>query len=92
MKIILNHLIYVKNSRLDKLYVVRGFTTFYVVLHHLFSQNFTAHGVDLSFVLRFVQEAVIVFFILSGIVVPLSYYKNKEKEKSYYFNIKRRFV
>jgi peptidoglycan/LPS O-acetylase OafA/YrhL len=92
MKIIATDSIYVKNSRLEKLDVVRGFTAFYVVLHHLFSQNFTIHGVDLSYVFRFGQEAVIVFFILSGIVVPLSYYKNKEKEKSYYYYIKRRFI
>ena len=81
-----------KNSRLEKLDVVRGFTAFYVVLHHLFSQNFTIYGFDLTYVFRFGQEAVIVFFILSGIVVPLSYYKNIGKEKNFNYYIKKRFI
>jgi peptidoglycan/LPS O-acetylase OafA/YrhL len=51
--------------RLDYL---RGFVALYVVLYHL-RDNELFKGLSFGFLFQFGQEAVIIFFLLSGFVI-----------------------
>ena len=77
--------------KLEKLDSIRGFASLYVMVHHLF--GFTpvglALGSTLRFPFRFGQEAVILFFLLSGFVIYLSVYKTQDLKFKVYF--KKRF-
>lgn len=59
-------------NKLTKLEAIRGFAAFYVVLHHLIPKKFFFFGID---IFGFGQEAVILFFVLSGFVIQYSYEK-----------------
>ena len=72
------------NNKLIKLEAIRGFAALYVVFHHTIHQ-FKIFNLDLSFLFRFGQEAVILFFILSGFVIEYSYSKGKDKSFKTYF-------
>jgi peptidoglycan/LPS O-acetylase OafA/YrhL len=72
------------NNKLIKLEAIRGFAALYVVFHHTIHQ-FRILNFDLSFLFRFGQEAVILFFILSGFVIEYSYSKGKDKSFKTYF-------
>lgn len=78
------------NKKLTKLEAVRGFAALYVVLHHSFSKGFHIGKLDLSFLLKFGQEAVILFFILSGFVIQYAYQLSSDKSFKTFF-IKRFF-
>ena len=71
-------------NKLIKLEALRGFAALYVVLHHSI-HNFQIAGLNLSFLFRFGQEAVILFFVLSGFVIEYSYSKSKDKSFKTYF-------
>lgn len=71
---------------IKKLEAIRGFAACYVVVHHLF--GFTELDSALSpiirFPFRFGQEAVILFFLLSGFVIYLSVHNKQDiKFRSY---------
>ena len=66
--------------KLWKLEAIRGLAALYVVLGHAFK--------DAALVLRFGQEAVIVFFLLSGFVIEYSHHHSRDKSFKGYF-IKR---
>jgi len=72
-------------ARLYKLEAVRGFAAFYVVLHHTISRSTELFGINVGILLRFGQEAVILFFLLSGFVINYSYKKGRDKTFSTYF-------
>ncbi|QQX88677.1 acyltransferase [Cupriavidus necator] len=59
--------------KLENLEAARGFAALYVLLHHLDPLA----GTRLQPLLRFGQEAVIMFFLVSGFVIYLSYAKSK---------------
>lgn len=59
--------------KLENLEAARGFAALYVVLHHLDPLA----GTRFQPLLRFGQEAVIMFFLVSGFVIYLSYAKSK---------------
>ena len=59
-------------AKLLRLEAIRGLAAMYVVLHHTVSFEFLVLGMDLGRLLRFGQEAVILFFIVSGFVIHLS--------------------
>ncbi|WP_273445283.1 acyltransferase family protein [Neolewinella agarilytica] len=71
-------------DKLLKLEAIRGAAALYVILHHTFN-SFFAFGWDLSLLFRFGQEAVILFFIISGFVIEISFSKGKDKSFSTYF-------
>lgn len=75
-------------AKLLKLEAIRGLAAFYVVLHHTIKFEYYLFGLDLGQLLRFGQEAVILFFIVSGFVIHLSYQTTKDKSFKTYF-IKR---
>lgn len=67
---------------------LRGLAALYVILNHLFGTNFVISNRDYSYLFRFGQEAVIIFFLISGFVIQYSY--NRAKNKSFkVFFIKR---
>lgn len=72
--------------KLEKLEALRGFAAFYVVLHHtLPNELLRLFGYDFNFLLRFGQEAVILFFLLSGFVINYSYQVGQDKSFRGYF-------
>ena len=71
--------------RLEKLEALRGFAALYVVLHHTISPNITHFGFKTGLLLRFGQEAVILFFLLSGFVINYSFKLSRSKHFGNYF-------
>ena len=70
--------------KLIKLEAIRGFAALYVVIHH------TTHFDGLlGYAFRFGQEAVILFFLMSGFVINISSYRSVDKGFFDYF--KKRF-
>ena len=59
-------------AKLLRLEAIRGLAAIYVVLHHTIHFEYIVYGLDLGRLLRFGQEAVILFFIVSGFVIHLS--------------------
>jgi len=75
----------IQKNKLSRLEAIRGFAAVYVVFHHLFSAKFLVFNIDISYLFRFGQEAVILFFILSGIVIGYSHERSKDKTFKLYF-------
>jgi hypothetical protein len=73
-----------------KLEAIRGFSVFYVVLHHTLPHSYELFGINIGGLLIFGQEAVILFFLLSGFVINYSYQKGKDKTFKSYFQ--KRFL
>ena len=65
--------------KLEKLDALRGFAAAYVVLHHAIPHHVEICGVDFGFLFRFGQEAVILFFLLSGFVINYSFEMGADK-------------
>lgn len=78
------------NMKLSKLESIRGFAALYVVFHHLFASKLIICGYNFSFLFRFGQEAVILFFILSGFVISYSYQRSSDKSVKLF--ISKRFL
>lgn len=73
-------------KKLYKLEAVRGFAAVYVALGHTFVNKLSFAGHNFSFILKFGQEAVILFFLLSGFVIQYSYTLSKDKSfKTFFF-------
>jgi peptidoglycan/LPS O-acetylase OafA/YrhL len=70
--------------KLQKLESIRGFASIYVVLHHLLP-HVELLGFDLTWLFKFGQEAVILFFLLSGFVIELSFSNSKDQTFKTYF-------
>ncbi|MEL1240118.1 acyltransferase family protein [Flavobacterium flavipallidum] len=80
----------IEGHKLYKLEALRGFAAIYVVFHHLFASGLHVFGKDFSILFRFGQEAVILFFILSGFVIYFSLEKSKDKSLMMFFS--KRFL
>src|ERR1700761_950436 len=77
--------------KIEKLEAIRGFVAIYIVFHHFIAFN---HLQDRSLTLKLVfmhpQEAVLVFFLLSGFVIYLS--AASSQQLTFYQYIKKRFA
>lgn len=80
-----------KKLHLAKLDAIRGFAAFYVVIHHFFqSTHLLPKSIEKIF-FSFGQEAVILFFLLSGFVIYLSSHRiSKGSFRSYFIKRFRR--
>ena len=72
-------------SKLEKLDALRGLAALYVVIHHSVSNSVMLFGLNIAFLFRFGEEAVILFFLLSGFVINYSFVKGKDKTFRTYF-------
>lgn len=70
--------------KFEKLEALRGLAAFYVVLHHSIPHSLSAFGLNFGILLRFGQEAVILFFIISGFVINYSFQKSQDKNFNLY--------
>jgi len=75
-------------KKLDILEAIRGGTALYVFLGHFIIGSFIGNTNPFSIFLRFGQEAVILFFLMSGFVIQLSY---KKKQIPFLKYLKKRF-
>lgn len=71
--------------KLYKLEALRGFAALYVVFHHSLPHHYIIAGFNLGNLARFGQEAVILFFLLSGFVINYSFQRSADKSFSRYF-------
>lgn len=74
-----------EKGRLMKLEAIRGFAALYVAVGHTFSKDMKFGNIDFSFLFGFGQEAVILFFFLSGFVIQYTFQKSKDKSFKVYF-------
>ena len=74
-----------KTGKLHKLEAIRGFVALYVVMYHLFATKLMIAGINFNFLFKFGQEAVIVFFLLSGFVIEYSFSRSSDKSFRIYF-------
>jgi len=74
-----------KPQKFIKLECLRGFAAIYVVLHHNIKFSYDVFGFDLGELFRFGQEAVILFFLISGFVIYYSYSRNPSQSFWNYF-------
>lgn len=74
-----------KPQKFVKLECLRGFAAIYVVLHHNVKFSYDFLGIDLGELFRFGQEAVILFFLISGFVIHYSYSRDPSQSFSKYF-------
>lgn len=72
-------------GKLLRLEAMRGLAAVYVVLHHTIPHQAALGGIKIGVMLRFGQEAVILFFLLSGFVINYSYRLGIDKTFSRYF-------
>jgi peptidoglycan/LPS O-acetylase OafA/YrhL len=77
-----------KQKHLDKLDAIRGFAAVYVVFYHFFGQAKLLPNIVEKVIFSFGQEAVILFFLLSGFVIYVSVERSSKITFSSYF-IKR---
>jgi len=75
----------VEPQKFIKLECLRGFAALYVVLNHNAKFSYEVLGVDLGLLFRFGQEAVILFFLISGFVIYYSYTRNPTQTFWNYF-------
>jgi len=66
-------------GKLARLEALRGLAAGYVVLHHLLPQSWYVYGINVGILFRFGQEAVILFFLLSGFVIHYSFTRGRDK-------------
>lgn len=71
--------------KLEKLEALRGMAAIYVVLHHSIPHNLRLEELEIGFLFRFGQEAVILFFLLSGFVINYSFSRGNDKTFRTYF-------
>ena len=66
-------------SKLEKLDALRGMAALYVVIHHSVSNGIMLFGLNIANLFRFGEEAVILFFLLSGFVINFSFVQSRDK-------------
>ncbi|RXG13092.1 acyltransferase family protein [Leeuwenhoekiella aestuarii] len=78
-------------GKLVKLEAIRGFAALYVVIYHLFLTGIIqSSSFIVNTLFRFGQEAVILFFVLSGFVIKYSH--ERASDKSFFTYFEKRFL
>ena len=77
-------------AKLDRLEALRGLAAMYVVVHHTLPSRYYIEGWNIATINRFGQEAVLLFFILSGFVIRYAFAKHPGQSFRDYF--RRRFL
>ncbi|MEM8501099.1 MAG: acyltransferase [Pseudomonadota bacterium] len=72
-------------NKLYKLEALRGFAALYVVIHHSLPHTMMFAGINFAYLIRFGQEAVILFFLVSGFVIHYSFSQGSDKSFRSYF-------
>ena len=72
-------------AKLQKLEMLRGFAALYVFATHFVPARVLSKESGMGFVFRFGQEAVMLFFLLSGFVIYYSTAKQGDKSFRPYF-------
>lgn len=79
-------------KKFQKLEAIRGLTAIYVLIHHIYFTIDGARlkllvlGIDFSQIFKYGRLAVLVFFVLSGIVIQYSFHNSGDKSfKTYLF-------
>ncbi len=72
-------------GKMLRLEAVRGLAAFYVVLHHTLPHVYFVAGFNVGTLVRFGQEAVILFFLLSGFVINYAHRLGSDKSFKRYF-------
>ena len=72
-------------SKLEKLDALRGLAALYVVIHHSVPKSIMLFSLNIANLFRFGEEAVILFFLLSGFVINFSFVKSRDKTFRTYF-------
>lgn len=72
-------------NKLYKLEALRGFAALYVVIHHSLPHTMMFAGINFAYLIRFGQEAVILFFLVSGFVIHYSFSQSSDKTFRSYF-------
>src|SRR5207244_10713835 len=72
-------------GKLYRLEAIRGLAAIYVLFNYVFIKGPVINGKDYSFLFHFGQEAVILFFLLSGFVIEYSFQKSTDKSFKLYF-------
>jgi peptidoglycan/LPS O-acetylase OafA/YrhL len=78
--------VYGDSKRLHRLEALRGLAATYVVAHHALPHDWHLLGLPLGIFLRFGQEAVILFFLLSGFVIHFSFSVRPTSSAIYLFS------
>ncbi|QMW03982.1 acyltransferase family protein [Spirosoma foliorum] len=73
------------SDKLIKLEAIRGFAATYVAIGHIVKKTLIISGINFAYIFRFGQEAVILFFILSGIVMQYSFARAGNYSFSHFF-------
>lgn len=71
--------------KLARLEALRGLAAIYVVFHHALAKDGAIASSGFGFLFRFGQEAVILFFLLSGFVINYSFQRSEDKSFRSYF-------
>ncbi len=72
-------------QRIDKLEALRGLAALYVVIHHTVTHWYYVGGFNVGNLNRLGQEAVILFFLISGFVIKFAFEKTSDKSFRTYF-------
>ena len=72
-------------GRIDKLEALRGLAAIYVVIHHTLPHQYFVAGWDVGKLNRLGQEAVILFFLISGFVIKYAFERASSKRFADYF-------
>ena len=73
--------------KIQRLEAARGLAAVYVVAQHWMPPGYSLHGYNVGIFFRFGQEAVILFFLLSGFVIHYSHQQQRHRSAArYYFD------
>ncbi len=73
-------------SKIMRIEALRGLVSLYIVLHHTLPHHYVLGGINVANINRLGQEAVMLFFLLSGFVIRLSFEHSSSSRFADYFS------